>query len=259
MSGLVTVLVADDDPDYRLLVRLGLHGAPGLAPVLEAVTAAEMVEVATAHRPSVVLLDVSLPGGFEAAARLPAGTKVVLVSSRPPDELAAVAAAAGATGYIGKDLAPSDLPAAIADVTRVVDRLRAVLAKAYDRFPAHVRSAGEARSVVRQTLEGWCDDERLEDIALCVSELVTNAVVHAGSEPQLLVHVRPGVIHVEISDESEALPVVRGAGPEDTSGRGVSILGMLSDRWGALRRSGGGKTVWFEFDRSPDAVVGSGR
>lgn len=256
MSGLVTVLVADDDPDYRLLVRLGLHGAPGLAPVLEAATAAEMVEAAQSHEVAVVLLDVSLPGGFEAAGRLPVGTKVVLVSSRPPDELAAVAAAAGATGYIGKDLAPTDLPAAVADVTRVVDRLEAVLAKAYDRFPAHVRSAGEARTVVRRTLDGWTDDERLEDIALCVSELITNAVVHAGSEPKLLVHVRPGVIRIEISDDSEVLPVLRGAGPEDTSGRGVSILGMLSDRWGALRRSGGGKTVWFEIDRSPEAVVG---
>ena len=259
MGSLVTVLVADDDPDYRLLVRLGLHGAPGLAPVLEAATAAGMVEVATAARPDVVLLDASLPGAFAAAAQLPGPPRLVLASSRPPDELAAVAAAAGATGYIGKDLAPSDLPAALADVTRVVDRIQAVLAKAYDRFPAHVRSAGQARSVVRQTLEGWCDDERLEDIALCVSELVTNAVVHADSEPQLLVHVRPGVIRIEISDDSEVLPVMRGAGPEDTSGRGVSILGMLSDRWGALRRSGGGKTVWFEILRSPDAVVGSGR
>lgn len=259
MSGVVSVLVADDDPDYRLLVRLGLHGAPGIAPVLEAATAEELLAVSGAHRPDVVLLDVALPGGFEAAARLAGSPKVVLVSSRPPDELAAVAAAVGASAYIGKDLAPSDLPAAIADVTRVVDRLEAVLAKAYDRFPAHLRSAGQARSVVRQTLDGWCDEERLEDVALCVSELITNAVVHADSEPQLLVHVRPGVIHVEISDASDVLPVARGAGPEDTSGRGVSILGMLSDRWGALRRSGGGKTVWFDIDRSPQAVVGGDR
>ncbi|MFP5317508.1 MAG: ATP-binding protein [Acidimicrobiia bacterium] len=259
MSGVVTVLVADDDPDYRLMVRLGLHGAPGFAPALEAATAPELLEVAAAHRPDVVLLDVALPGGFEAAAGLPGSPRVVLVSSRPPDELAAVAAAVGASGYIGKDLAPSDLPAAVADVTHVVDRLQAVLAKAHDRFPAHVRSAGEARTVVRRTLEGWCDEDRLDDIALCVSELITNAVIHADSEPQLLVHVRPGVIHVEISDESDVLPVVRGAGPEDTSGRGVSILGMLSDRWGALRRSGGGKTVWFDFERSPQSVVGGER
>lgn len=255
----MTVLVADDDPDYRLMVRLGLQGAPGIAPVLEAATAPGLLEVAAAHRPDVVLLDMALPGGFEAAARLAGSPRVVLVSSRPPDELAAVAAAIGASGYIGKDLAPSDLPAAIADVTHVVDRLQAVLAKAHDRFPAHVRSAGQARTVVRQTLEGWCDEDRLDDIALCVSELITNAVVHADSEPQLLVHVRPDVIHVEISDESDVLPVMRGAGPEDTSGRGVSILGMLSDRWGALRRSGGGKTVWFDIERSPQAVVGRDR
>jgi len=255
----VTVLVADDDPDYRLLVRLGLHGSPGMAPVVEAASADELVRVAREASPEVVLLDVALPGGFEAVDGLAESTKVVLVSSRPPDELAAVAAAVGASAYIGKDLAPSDLPAAIADVTRVVERLEAVLAKAHDRFPAHVRSAGEARSVVRQALGGWCDEERLEDVALCVSELITNAVVHAGSEPQLLVHVRPGVIHVEISDESDVLPVMRGAGPEDTSGRGVSILGMLSDRWGALRRSGGGKTVWFDIDRSPETRVGRER
>jgi CheY-like chemotaxis protein len=256
VSGLVRVLVADDDPDYRLLVRLGLHGAPGIAPVLEAASAAEMVDVAAAGRPDVVLLDVALAGGFGAATRLPSDTKLVLVSSRPPDELAAVAAAVGASGYLGKDLAPSDLPAAVADITRVVDRLQAVMARASGRFPAHGRSAGEARSVVRDTLDGWCDEERLDDVALCVSELITNAVVHAGSEPQLLVHVRPDAIHVEISDDSDVLPVMRGARPEDTSGRGVSLLGMLSDRWGARRRSGGGKTVWFEIERSPGAMAG---
>ena len=82
-----------------------------------------------------------------------------------------------------------------------------------------------------------------------MSELVTNAVVHAGSSPRVLVHVRPAVIHVEISDDSETHPVVRGAGPQETSGRGMSILSAYSDRWGSLRRSGGGKTVWFEVAR----------
>ena len=245
---MTTVLVADDDPDYRLLVRLGLDGAPGFDEVFEADDAARTTEIVRTKRPDVVLLDVSLPGGFEAVSGLDA-SRVVLVASRPPEELATVAAAAGAVGYIGKDLAPTELPAAITDVTRVVDRLHAVLAKTSGHLPPDLRSAKEARQMVRRTLEGWTDEERIDDIVLCVSELVTNAVVHAESGPRVLVHVRPKVIHVEISDDCEAHPVVRGASPEDTSGRGMSILSAFSDRWGSLRRSGGGKTVWFEVAR----------
>lgn len=243
------VLVVDADPDYRLLVRLGLDGAGGFDPVLEAADAVSAVETAETARPDVVLLDVSMPGAFETVPKL-APARVVLVSSRPAEELATVAAAAGAIGYIGKDLAPTDLPAAINDVTRVVDRLEAVLAKATEDLPAHLRSAGEARSLVRSTLDGWTDDDRIDDIVLCVSELVTNAVVHAASSPRIMVHVRPAVIHVEVSDASGVLPVEKAAGPADTSGRGMSILSGFTDRWGSLRRSGGGKTVWFEVART---------
>lgn len=248
-AGTTTVLVVDADPDYRLLVRLGLDGAEGFAPVLEAGDAETALDVASAGAPDVVLLDVSLPAAFDTVPKL-APSRVVMVSSRPPEELATVAAAAGAVGYIGKDLAPTDLPAAIKDVTRVVDRLEAVLAKATEELPAHLRSAGEARDLVRSTLDGWTDGDRIDDIVLCVSELVTNAVVHAASSPRVMVHVTPAVIHVEVSDTSPVLPVPRDAGPADTSGRGMFILSGFSDRWGSLRRSGGGKTVWFEVART---------
>jgi CheY-like chemotaxis protein/anti-sigma regulatory factor (Ser/Thr protein kinase) len=243
------VLVVDADVDYRLLVRLGLQGAEGFAPVLEASDAEEAVALARSESPDVILLDVSLPAAFETVPRL-APARVVLVSSRPQDELATVAAAAGAVAYIGKDLSPTDLPAAINDVTRVVDRLEAVLARATEQLPAHLRSAGEARDLVRSTLDGWTDGDRIDDIVLCVSELVTNAVVHAASSPRVMVHVRPAVIHVEVSDASDVLPVPRDAAPADTSGRGMSILSGFSDRWGSLRRSGGGKTVWFDVART---------
>lgn len=243
------VLVVDPDPDYRLLVRLGLDGAEGFAPVREAADAAQAMEMTEEAASDVVLLDVSLPGAFEAVSRL-GSARVVLVSSRPPEELATVAAAAGAIGYLGKDLAPTDLAAAINDVTRLVDRLEAVLAKASEHLPADLRSAGEARELVRTTLDGWTDGDRIDDIVLCVSELVTNAVVHASSSPRILVHVRPAVIHVEVSDASDVLPAPRVAELNDTSGRGMSILTGFSDRWGSLRRSGGGKTVWFDVART---------
>ncbi len=243
------VLVVDTDPDYRLLVRLGLDGAFGFAPVREAGDVRSAIDAAEAGAPDVVLLDVSVPGAFELVVTL-APARVVLVSSRPPEELATVAAAAGAVGYIGKDLAPTDLPAAINDVTRVVDRLEAVLARAAEDLPAHLRSAGEARELVRSTLDGWTDGDRIDDIVLCVSELVTNAVVHAASSPRVMVHVRPAVIHVEVSDDSGVRPVEKEAELTDTSGRGMAILSGFSDRWGSLRRSGAGKTVWFEVART---------
>jgi CheY-like chemotaxis protein len=257
-----TVLVVDDDPDYRLLVGLALDGSPGFAPVLAAADEAEGLSIVRHQAPDLLLLDVALPGAFDLVTRVAAqarAPKLVLVSSRPPDEVAAVAAATDAVGYLGKDLAPSELPAAIGDLLRVVDRVESLLAKAAGRLPADVQSAGEARRMVRRALDGWCDDDRLHDVALCVSELVTNAVVHAGSEPRVLVHVRPTVIHVEISDDSDAPPVEREAGPEDLSGRGVSILGTLADRWGARRRSGGGKTVWFELARADGPVAAGER
>ena len=246
---MTSVLVVDADPDYRLLVRLGLEDAEDFAPVREAADTAQALEMTADSPPDVVLLDVSLPGAFEAVSRL-GSARVVLVSSRPPEELATVAAAAGAIGYLGKDLAPTDLGPAINDVTRLVDRLEAVLAKASGHLPADLRSAREARELVRNTLDGWTDGDRIDDIVLCVSELVTNAVVHASSSPPILVHVRPAVIHVEVSDTSDVMPTPREAELDDTSGRGMSILTGFSDRWGSLRRSGGGKTVWFDVDRT---------
>ena len=249
------VLVVDADADYRLLVRLGLDGAEGFAPVLEATDAGQAVDIARSEAPDVVLLDVSLPAAFETVPRL-APARVVLVSSRPQEELATAAAAAGALAYIGKDLAPTDLPAAITDVTRVAEGLEAIFARASERLPAHLRSAGEARNLVRSTLDGWTDGDRIDDIVLCVSELVTNAVVHASSSPRIVVHVRPAVIHVEVSDASDVMPVPREAAPADTSGRGMSILSGFSDRWGSLRRSGGGKTVWFDVARTTPRPVG---
>ncbi len=143
------------------------------------------------------------------------------------------------------------------------DTLQEALAAARAR-PAHLReelrltpiptAAGVAWAFVREVCQAWQlarpDETLLDRAVLVANELVTNAVVHAESAPRVLVHVRPTVIHVEISDDSDAIPVVKHADPHDTSGRGMAILGGLSDRWGSRRRSGGGKTVWFDITRA---------
>ena len=84
-------------------------------------------------------------------------------------------------------------------------------------------------------------------VALLVSELATNALVHGSGEVR--VRVLPGdrTLRVEISDGDPSLPSLRAASPLDEGGRGVALVDALSTRWGADPDRGGGKTVWFEL------------
>lgn len=87
---------------------------------------------------------------------------------------------------------------------------------------------------------------------LVVSELVTNAVVHAGTSSALrllLPHGRtPGAARVEVSDLSTCPPRRRHAKGEEVGGRGLELVSLLADRWG-WEREGAGKRVWCELDR----------
>ena len=114
-------------------------------------------------------------------------------------------------------------------------------------FPDDVRSAQAARSFVRNQIAG-CSESTVEAVVLVVSELVTNAVLHARSPVSVEVRrCSRGGVHVEVSDSSSATPVR--TPPSDTalSGRGVALVEAVSTRWGVRSRTSG-KTVWFEVD-----------
>ncbi len=68
----ITVVVADDEPDVRLLLRLQLEGVPGITVVGEAGDGAEVLEVCRELRPSAVIMDLLMPKmmGIEAIERL---------------------------------------------------------------------------------------------------------------------------------------------------------------------------------------------
>jgi anti-sigma regulatory factor (Ser/Thr protein kinase) len=102
------------------------------------------------------------------------------------------------------------------------------------------------RAVRRAFAEHFAAVAPLDDLLLCVSEVLTNAVLHAGPPIVVVAGRRAGRIRVEISDGSSAAPVRRS--PEHTSptGRGLHLLDVLTASWGVdvgLR----GKTVWFEI------------
>jgi anti-sigma regulatory factor (Ser/Thr protein kinase) len=85
---------------------------------------------------------------------------------------------------------------------------------------------------------------------LCLSELVTNAVLHAQTEVVVRVAIDARHVHVDVDDADPDLPVARHAAADAVSGRGLDLVSRLSNRWGVLGR-GDGKTVWFELDAEP--------
>lgn len=112
-------------------------------------------------------------------------------------------------------------------------------------LPAHPRSVRDARHAVRSAMATrrpeWAD--RAE---LAVSEIVTNAVVHAGTDIELRVRVLPGSIRVEVDDGTTTMPARRDHSATAATGRGLHLVTSSVDRWDVQARTGG-KTVWFEI------------
>jgi anti-sigma regulatory factor (Ser/Thr protein kinase) len=81
-----------------------------------------------------------------------------------------------------------------------------------------------------------------------VSELATNAIVHAMSTIRLRIGVGED-IRVEVRDASDNAPVIGDFGPESESGRGMAIVTTLADSWDWQPRPSG-KVVWFALARA---------
>jgi anti-sigma regulatory factor (Ser/Thr protein kinase) len=120
-------------------------------------------------------------------------------------------------------------------------------------FPADTSAAPIARRFLVEQLASWGVAEELTEIArLCLSELVTNAVIHSGTPPRVTVRLDDVRLLVLVQDTGH-----RGAArrqdqhdPEDVSGRGLMLVEALSDAWSA-EHSADGTTVWFELELPP--------
>jgi len=114
-------------------------------------------------------------------------------------------------------------------------------------------SLGEGRRFVAQTLRAWqVDESRIEPVLLVASELVANAIVHAGSAPTLSLEGSGTDLMLRVADGSEILPVARARAANEGGGRGLMLVQALADRWG-IDASSSGKTVWVAFEGTFDS------
>jgi anti-sigma regulatory factor (Ser/Thr protein kinase) len=115
-------------------------------------------------------------------------------------------------------------------------------------LPAHRSAAARARRFVSDTLVEWgVEDGAIEDCRLLVSELVTNAILHARSSAFVSLERKRRVVRVTVCDESTIEPRVREYALDAVTGRGMLLVDRIARRWGVDARNGG-KCVWFEMD-----------
>jgi serine phosphatase RsbU (regulator of sigma subunit)/anti-sigma regulatory factor (Ser/Thr protein kinase) len=80
---------------------------------------------------------------------------------------------------------------------------------------------------------------------LVASELVTNAVLHAGGVADVAIRAIDGGVRIEVADRTRDAPFVAVASDDAMTGRGLALVARLASRWGAEPREGG-KVVWAE-------------
>ncbi|GAA3259053.1 response regulator [Dactylosporangium siamense] len=119
----VRVLLADDQALLRGTFRMLIDSCPDLEVVAEAADGAQAVELARAHRPDVVVMDIRMPGtdGLTATGTICAdpeltGTRVLILTTFENDEHVARALRAGASGFLGKYVTTDALLEAIRTV-----------------------------------------------------------------------------------------------------------------------------------------------
>ncbi len=117
-------------------------------------------------------------------------------------------------------------------------------------LPATAQAPAQARTRTKAVLREWGIDtpETLDVVELVISELVTNVVRYAGraGAPTLHLEVNRGLL-IAVTDDSAIEPIIRDIDDTSESGRGMTIIAALVDRWG-VEPWGDGKRVWVRID-----------
>jgi len=124
--------------------------------------------------------------------------------------------------------------------------------QAIHSFDPLVTAPAAARRFAVATLRSWELDALAETVELLVSEVITNAVVHAETGGSMSMRWIDGVVRVEVTDGGRGAVVARHPGPNEVTGRGMALVESLARQWGVfVPDSSDHKTVWFEVDAQP--------
>ena len=211
MSADVRVVIADD----QALVRSGFRmilGADGIDVVAEAATGEQAVDAVRRTRPDVVLMDIRMPemDGLEAARRILAqpgddAPRVIMLTTFDLDEYVYAALAAGASGFLLKDVTPEQLVAAVR-LVRCGDALLAptITRRLVERFAAPDRNANAAhRDLAALTAR---ELEVLRSLAAGLSNAELAAQFRI-SEATVKTHVARILAKLHLRDRAQAVVV----------------------------------------------------
>ncbi|MBL1067152.1 SpoIIE family protein phosphatase [Streptomyces sp. 7-21] len=129
-----------------------------------------------------------------------------------------------------------------------------ITARAAATFEPVGRSVATARGFVRDTLQGWGLADLIEDAVVLTSELVTNAVVHAGTSAEVRCLRDTDGVRIEVVDRhpERELPVLElsrsHVDVNSEGGRGLMLCAALASRWG-VEYTTVDKCVWFRLDQ----------
>ncbi|MEU3279613.1 SpoIIE family protein phosphatase [Streptomyces antibioticus] len=140
-------------------------------------------------------------------------------------------------------------------------RSSVITARAAASFEPVGRSVATARAFVRDTLQGWGFADIVDDAVVLTSELVTNAVVHAGTHADVLCLRSEDGVRIEVGDRYPEREIpLQGSpatmvSPDREGGRGLQLCAAIATRWG-VEYTPTRKQVWFQLDL-PDRPVGT--
>ena len=241
-------VVADRDPDHRRLLHLALERGGVFDVVAEAGDGPAALEAVESRSADVLVLDADLPGvdGVAVVARLRSVRPTcacVFVTSLGPEELRGV----GSVGVVSRATPATALAhevAAAAAAVAAADAARtAGLTLGSDDLAPRT-----ARRFVSQLLRDAGYDDALDVVELLVTEVVTNAVLHARSEAEVVIRLLPDAVRVEVIDDDDSFPVRRRPRPDQPGGRGLDLVEQMSRSWG-IDMLDVGKRTWFEVAR----------
>jgi len=210
MSDAIRVVVADDQALVRTGFRMILT-ADGIDVVAEASTGNEAIDAVRRTRPDVVLMDIRMPGldGLEATRRILAADgdapRVLMLTTFDLDEYVYAALAAGASGFLLKDVSPEQLTAAV----RLVRSGDALLAPSITRrLVERFAGRGQEESVVHRDLAALTPRER--EVLQMLARGLSNAELAAAfqlSEATVKTHVARILGKLQLRDRVQAVVV----------------------------------------------------